>query len=92
MKKLLALFIALLLLLGAACAEVAVPVPPPTQAELQQGFLRELVQFAFGTDLANKALSLDVTEDGRSMVSALLQQAQDAIDLNLMIFGTPVQV
>ena len=90
MKKLMALFIALAMLLCAAMAEETAPEPPPTQEALAQEFLMQLVQFAFGADLEEKALSLNVTEDGQPLMKALLQQVEEITDMNLDFHGTPV--
>lgn len=92
MRKLLSALLCMLLLCSTCLAEGTVPVAPPSQEELMEAFLANVLGFFGGVDVKEDALRLDVSALGSDVLAAAVQQSEGLMDIDVTANGTPVHI
>ena len=90
MKKLVSLILALTLALSglSALADVRRPEPEITREALRDSFLQNLSELLAGMDPNGKAVRLAVTSGNAALGQALLQSAENTVDLTVSVGDT----
>ena len=91
MRKLIALFVCLMLLISPAYAAENVPEAVPTQAELGKNFFSDLNQFVSGTNLSENALKLELSANDQPVVTGTLEADGDVLNAEAVVDNIPFQ-